>query len=189
MPLTVDQLLEIRFSRTLKGPEKVNAYRDLASKSLRFDREIREFAFCARCLFLQRHADSMLSRRQIELIDRYTAQGGHFDNEGIDTFIRKYGLTGHYPSYLRIPPAREDIFLDLWARRDIEVRNGYQQTDIRKLYGPEAEDWVTYFGLQVLAKQSGGEVIPSFYPVPGLDGVVKSYRPKPNKYLKPDEEF
>lgn len=49
MPLTVDQLLEIRFSRTLKGPEKVNAYRDLASKSLRFDREIREFAFCARC--------------------------------------------------------------------------------------------------------------------------------------------
>lgn len=189
MPLTVDQLLEIRFSRTLKGPEKVNAYCDLASKSLRFDRMTKEFAYCARCIFLQRHADSMLTRHQIELIDRYTAQGGHFEDEGVDAIIGKFWLAGHYPSYLCIPPPREDVFLDLWARRDIEVRNGYQQTDIRNLYGPEAEDWVTWFGLQVLAKQSGGEVIPSFYPVPGLDGVVKSYRPKPNKYLKPDEEF
>lgn len=186
MPLTVDQLLYIRFK--VKGSKKVDVYRATAAKSLRFDLELRKAALAYRCLFLQRHADSMLSRAQVDLIDDLTEKGVDLSNATIDQFIGIYGLAGHYPSYLLLPPAREDIFLDLWARRDIEIRNGYQQTDIRALYGPEAEDWVTFFGLQVLAKQSGREVITTFYPVPGLDDV-KSYRPKPIKSLKPDEEY
>lgn len=53
--------------------------------------------------FLMRHAEDSPRRDQLAQIEHWRAKGLDTSDRVVDAFVRKWGLGGRYPTYLRIP--------------------------------------------------------------------------------------
>ena len=174
MPISVLELCACRFAQGTTGYDRHEAYRELSSQKAPWSATQRAQAAAYRTCFLMRHAEDLPQKDQLAHLRFWEERGMDTSDRTVDAFIKKWGLCGRYPSYIRIPEPREDIFLDLWALTDIAVRYGLPEPD-DCVCPPEAREWINWFGLQILARQNGQPVITTFYPVPGLP-EVESYK-------------
>ena len=185
MPLSVIDLLSCRFAPGQTGEQRFNAYKQLAAQVAPWSPEQKAQASAYRTCFLMRRALHEPVPQHLAALQDLEERGLDTSDGAVDSFIQKWGLCGRYPSYIRIPEPREDIFLDLWALTDIAVRYGLPEPD-DCVCPPEAREWINWFGLQILARENGQPVIPTFYPVPGdTQHEIKSFKQYPRQSSSP----
>lgn len=167
--LTVAQMFEVN---ALHGAARFLKYSELSSAAPVPSNAAKAYRTMCRVLYARLYMGIGISREQTNLLDRLS-QRFEFTNESIDNEVFTWGLGG-YGS----PSLREDFLLDLWARREIAVRNGWALDVLTE----EQEDWVARFSAHISEKMRGTQSAPDL-PPPVRKGTFDRSTPFPDEVL------
>lgn len=152
MPVEMRTLVAVRFS-VQDGFERHKSIEQASKECPQWDATQKALAGVYRTLFLKANAFDTPTREQLKAVEFWQKKGADLSPQAVDSFIDQFGLAGRYPRWMIKPQPREDIYLDLWALRDIEVRNKLPQHNWTE-FSQEAENWINTFAVRLINRSN-----------------------------------
>lgn len=186
MPIPLSEWIPVALG--LHGKERYDAWQALHAKYVTGDLHAASIAGCVRKVFLLEHCADSLTQLERERLEWAQAEGADISVAAAEDYVHEYGLNGHLPHWLAHLSARECLYIDLWTMRELAPKYGTPEVD----YGKEAEDWITYFSLQVAERKAGRpeSVVRSYkqWVEQGRQFVIKHSSPRTPEAPHPAEE-
>ena len=165
--LTVAQRFEVM---NLSGEARALKYMELSARAPETSFGARAYRAMCRLLYANLYIGTAFTREQEDRLVML-AEKFDFSPRAVDEEIYTWGLGG-YGS----PSKQEDFLLDLWARREIAVRYGFQLDRLT----PQQEDWIARFSVFVSERKRGTQNPPEL-PTPRRTNTFNPQTPFPDE--------
>lgn len=157
--LTIDQRIVLEELRGVVRVQSYNHAMDIAKPLSQADAAL---SYIARHRFVHEHLKGDLNPLTQRRIEWFIARFGEPEKDDEWYFMRRYGLIGLTPSWLRFHDALNDIYVDAWVR--MSASSLLCIADEFVPFNEKCADYCDFLTVQVLAIQRGDKPHDEYFP-------------------------
>lgn len=157
--LTIDQRIVLEELRGVVRVQSYNYAMDIANPLSQADVAL---SYIARHRFVHEHMKGSMNPSVQERIEWFIERFGEPEKDDEWYFLRRYGLIGLTPSWLRFHDALNDIYVDAWVR--MSASSLLCIADEFVPFNEKCADYCDFLTVQVLAIQRGDKPHDEYFP-------------------------